>query len=65
MTAETKKIKVTLVRGLAGKLQTHRRTVKSLGLSKPRQSVIHVKTPQIEGMVRSVQYLVKWEDVNE
>lgn len=65
MPAELKKIKVTLVKGLAGKLQTHRRTVRSLGLKKPRQTVVHVKTPQIEGMVRSVQHLVTWEDVKE
>ena len=66
MTAsKSKKVKVTLVRGLAGKLKKHRRTVRSLGLTKPRQSAVHTRTPQIDGMIQSVRYLVKWEDVEE
>ncbi|GAB4312851.1 MAG: hypothetical protein Kow0059_03700 [Candidatus Sumerlaeia bacterium] len=65
MTGPHKKVKVTLVRGLAGKLVRHRRTVWALGLSKPRQCVVHEKTPQIEGMIRSVRHLVKWEDIEE
>ncbi|MHB8171513.1 MAG: 50S ribosomal protein L30 [Thermincolia bacterium] len=55
------KIKVTLVRSFIGRPQDQRATVKSLGLGKVNSSVIQEDTPQILGMVRKVQHLVKVE----
>ncbi len=60
-----KKVKVKLVRGLAGKRERHKKTVWSLGLRKPGQEVIKEATPQIMGMIKSVDYLVEWEEVQE
>ena len=54
-------IKVTLVRGLAGKKGTQILTVKALGLSKVRQSVIHTDSPGLQGQLAKVKHLVIWE----
>jgi large subunit ribosomal protein L30 len=35
--------------------------MEALGLRRPNQSVIHEDTPQIRGMVRQVEYLVRVE----
>jgi large subunit ribosomal protein L30 len=61
--AEVKKIKVTLVRGLARTLPVQRRTVKALGLGKISSSVVHDATPSTLGMVRVVSHLVKVEEM--
>jgi len=55
------KIKVTLVKSVIGRPQDQRDTVKALGLGKTNSSVIQEDTPQILGMVRKVQHLVKVE----
>ncbi|MDA8235080.1 MAG: 50S ribosomal protein L30 [Clostridia bacterium] len=55
------KIKVTLVRSFIGRPQDQRATVKALGLGKVNSSVVQEDTPQILGMVRKVQHLVKVE----
>ena len=58
-----KKIKVTLIKSLAGKKERHRRTIKALGLKKMHSSVIKENNPQIRGMINRVSYMVKVNDV--
>ncbi len=58
-----KKIKITLIRGLAGKKERQRRTIKALGLKKIGSSVIRKDNPQIRGMMDSVSHMVRIEDV--
>lgn len=58
-----KKIKITLIRSLAGKKERHRRTIKALGLKKMHSSVIKEDNPQIRGMIDRVSYMVKVNDV--
>lgn len=60
----SKKIKITQVRSVIGKLEAHKRTVRALGLKKISNSVIHEDTPVIRGMVNSVKHLVKVESVD-
>jgi large subunit ribosomal protein L30 len=60
----TKKIKVTQVRSVIGKLEAHKRTIKALGLRKIRSSVVHEDTPVVRGMVNSVKHLVTVEVVD-
>ncbi|MBU0600490.1 50S ribosomal protein L30 [bacterium] len=60
-----KKIKVTLERGLAGKINKHKRTILALGLKYPHCQVIKEDNPVIRGMIRKVSYLVKVEEVKE
>jgi len=54
-----RKLKVTLVRGLAGKPKRQKATAKSLGLRKPRQVRIHKDTPMIKGMIAKIKHLVE------
>ena len=58
-----KKIKVTLIKSLAGKKERHRRTIRALGLKKMHSSVIKEDNPQIRGMIDRVSYMVKVNDV--
>ena len=59
-----KKIKITQIRSIIGKLEAHKRTIKALGLKKIRNSVVHVDTPVIRGMVNTVKHLIKVEAVD-
>ena len=56
-----KKIKVTLARSTIGCKEAHRATVRGLGLRRINHTVEVVDTPQVRGMIRSVQYLVRCE----
>ena len=58
-----KKIKVTLVKSLIGTKQSHRATVRGLGLRRLNSSAELQDTPAIRGMVHKVTYLVKCEVV--
>ena len=61
MTA-SKRIKVTLVKGLTGTIAKHRASVKGLGL-RHRQHTVEVEdTPAVRGMINKVSYLVKVEE---
>ncbi len=63
---ESKKmLKVTLVRGLAGKPESHIKAVKSLGLRKPGQSRVLEDNPMVRGNIRKAHYLVKVEEVSD
>ena len=59
MTAKT--IKVTLVKSLIGTKQSHRATVRGLGLRRREHTVEVEDTPSVRGMIRKVAYLLKWE----
>ncbi|MFD1954053.1 50S ribosomal protein L30 [Paenibacillus thailandensis] len=57
------KLQITLVRSLIGRSEKQRATVKSLGLSKIRQTVVHEDSPAIRGMINAVNHMVKVEEV--
>ncbi len=59
------KIKITLVRSTINRLEGHKRTVRGLGLKRPHQSVVHEATPQILGMVKKIDYMLKVEELPE
>jgi large subunit ribosomal protein L30 len=56
-----KKIKVTLVKSVIGTKQSHRDTVRGLGLRKLNSSSELIDTPSVRGMINKVSYLVKCE----
>jgi large subunit ribosomal protein L30 len=56
------KIKVRLVKGLAGIKQRHRDTVHGLGLKKINQTAVLADTPAVRGMINRVNYLVRIDD---
>jgi large subunit ribosomal protein L30 len=55
------KVKVRLLKGLAGCKQSHRDTVRGLGLKKINQVVELTDTPSVRGMINKVNYLVRIE----
>ena len=56
-----KKVKVTLVKSIIGTKESHRATVRGLGLRKLNSSVELEDTPAVRGMINKVSYLVKSE----
>ena len=62
-TAETSKIKVTLVKSTIAILPQHKKIVAALGLKKIRSFRIHEENPCILGMIAKVNYLVKVEKI--
>lgn len=55
-------IRITLKKSLIGSKARHRATVRGLGLRRLNHTVEREDTPQIRGMVRSVDHLVEIED---
>ncbi len=61
--ASIKKIKITQVKSIIHTLKKHKETIASLGLGRPNYCTIHNDTPQVRGMINTVKYLVKVEEV--
>ncbi len=61
--AKNKKIKITLTKSPIGYKQKAKRTLEALGLKKINQSVQHNITDSIMGMIDTVNYLVKIEEL--
>ncbi|RRQ22493.1 50S ribosomal protein L30 [Thiohalobacter thiocyanaticus] len=57
-----KKLKVTLVRSVAGRLKNHKACVAGLGLRRIRHTVEVLDTPENRGMINKVSYLLQVED---
>jgi large subunit ribosomal protein L30 len=56
-----KTLKVTLVKSVIGTKQSHRATVRGLGLRKLNHTVELEDTPAVRGMIQKVSYLLKYE----
>jgi large subunit ribosomal protein L30 len=56
-----KTLKVTLVRSLIGTMESHRATVRGLGLRRINSTAEVIDTPATRGMINKVSYLVKCE----
>ena len=56
-------LKVTLVRGRAGKKVRQQQTLDGLGLRRPRQTVVVDDTPAMRGMIDKVSHLVEVVEV--
>ncbi|BBP46837.1 50S ribosomal protein L30 [Thiosulfatimonas sediminis] len=57
-----KKIKLTLVKSIIGRLPAHKACVSGLGLRKMHQTVSVIDTPENRGMINKVSYLLKVEE---
>lgn len=55
-------MKVTLIRSVHGRLESHRACVRGLGLRRIRHSVLVEDTPATRGMVNKVSYMVQVEE---
>ena len=56
------KLKITQVKSIIDRPKRQKDTMKALGLRKMNQTVEHVATPQILGMVAKVSHLVTVEE---
>ena len=56
-----KKLKVTLVKSVIGTKQSHRATVRGLGLRRLNSTAELEDTPAVRGMINKVSYLVRVE----
>lgn len=54
-------VKVTLVKSIIGTKQSHRDTVRGLGLRRINHSRVLQDTPEVRGMINKVSYLLKVE----
>lgn len=59
--AQAKTLKVTLVKSIIGTKESHRATVRGLGLRRTHHTVELQDTPEVRGMINKVYYLVKCE----
>ena len=59
--ADNKMMKVTLVRSIHGRLETHKACVRGLGLRRMHQTVEVEDTPATRGMLNKVAYMVRVE----
>ena len=57
--ADNKAVKVKLVRSPIGTKQSHRDTVRGLGLRKLNSESVLEDTPAVRGMIDKIAYLVK------
>ena len=58
-TIAKKTLQVKLVRSVAGTRETHRATVRGLGLRRLNSVATLEDTPSVRGMIEKVSYLVK------
>jgi large subunit ribosomal protein L30 len=63
--AKSKKLKITQVRSESGRQARHIRTLRALGLRYHQQSVIQQNTPQIQGMIRQVSFMLNVQEIEE
>lgn len=61
MTADTKKIKITLVKSGIARPGKHKVILAGLGLRKLNSTVVRPDTPEIRGMINKVVHLVHVE----
>ncbi len=57
-----KKLKVTLVRSMNGRLKNHIASVRGLGLRRMHQTVEVIDTPENRGMINRANYMLRVEE---
>lgn len=61
--AQQKKLQVTLIRSINGRLKKHRACVRGLGLRRMHQTVEVIDTPENRGMINKVNYMLECKEV--
>jgi len=60
---EARLLKITQIRSGIGRQESHRRTLRALGIKRHQQSVVHEATPAIEGMIAKISFMLQVEEV--
>lgn len=55
-------LRITLVRSLSGRAESHRKVVRGLGLTRMHKTITRRDTPEIRGMVDKVKFLLRVEE---
>ena len=55
-------MKITQIKSSIGYKMNAKRTLEALGLKKMNSYVVHKDTPQIRGMINTINYLLKVEE---
>ncbi len=56
------KIQITQVRSAINRVEKQKLTISALGIKRLHHTVVHDDTPQIRGMIRVVEHLVRVEE---
>ncbi|HSG08311.1 MAG TPA: 50S ribosomal protein L30 [Longimicrobiales bacterium] len=59
------KLEITQVRSVSGRQETHRRTLRALGIKKNQTSVIQNDTPAIRGMINKIPHMITVREITE
>jgi len=59
----TKKIRITQVHSAIDRSAVQKRTIRALGIRKLYHTVEKADTPQIRGMIKKVEHLLKVEEI--
>jgi large subunit ribosomal protein L30 len=60
--SDSKVVRITLVKSAIGYSKRHKATIKALGFRRMNQTVEHVDTPVLRGMLAKVNHLVRIEE---
>lgn len=64
MSQEKKRVRIKWVKSGIGAKENHKATIKALGLRRLHHEVEKELTPSIQGMINTVNYLVKVEVID-
>ena len=59
----SKEIQIKLIKSPIGSKSNVKKTLIALGLTKVNKTVVKNNTPQIKGMIKSVEYLLQTEEI--
>jgi large subunit ribosomal protein L30 len=59
------KLRITLVKSVVSHTKRTRATVRALGLHRIGETVEVADTPELRGMARAIQFLVRTEEISE
>ena len=59
----SKKIKIKLVKSPIGYKSNTKKTLIALGLTKMNKTIIKNDTPQLQGMIKSIEFLLQTKEI--
>ena len=59
----SKKIEIKLIKSPIGYKTNVKRTLISLGLTKMNKTIVKNNTPQIQGMIKSIEFLLQTKEI--
>jgi large subunit ribosomal protein L30 len=60
-----RRLEITYTRSAIGRLPNQRKTIEALGLRKLQDRSQHDDTPTIRGMIKTVDHLVTWREIEQ